>query len=113
LVRDFSPDSVFRDKEAIRPGFDWADEIQRVLGDGAVVVALIGPQWSTVRDVGGTRRLDAVDDTNRVELETAFAARAPVIPVLVEGATMPAAGDLPVSLRPLTRRNALRLRDDD
>jgi TIR domain-containing protein len=113
LVGRFGGPSVFRDKEAIRPGYDWIDEIQNALAGDVVVVALLGPQWADSRDAEGRRRLDDPEDSNRVELETALTKRVPVIPVLVEGANVPDADMLPSSLRALTRRNAVRLRDDD
>jgi hypothetical protein len=113
LVGRFGGPSVFRDKEAIRPGYDWIDEIQNALAGDVVVVALLGPQWADSRDAEGRRRLDDPEDSNRVELETALTKRVPVIPVLVEGANVPGADTLPSSLRALTRRNAVRLRDDD
>ena len=113
LVGRFGVASVFRDKEAIRPGYDWIDEIQHALDGDVVVLALLGPQWTDSRDAEGRRRLDDPEDSNRVELEAALTKRVPVIPILVEGANMPGADDLPSSLRALTRRNAVRLRDDD
>ena len=113
LVGRFGGPSVFRDKEAIRPGYDWIDEIQNALAGDVVVVALLGPQWTDSRDAEGRRRLDDPEDANRVELETALTKKVPVIPVLVEGANMPDADDLPSSLRALIRRNAVPLRDGD
>jgi hypothetical protein len=113
LVGRFGGPSVFRDKEAIRPGYDWIEEIQNALAGDVVVLALLGPQWADSRDAEGHRRLDDPEDSNRVELETALSKKVPVIPVLVEGANVPDADVLPSSLRALTRRNAVRLRDDD
>lgn len=113
LVGQFGAAAVFRDKEAIRPGHDWLEEIQRALSEDTVVIALIGPQWTGSRDSRGRRRLDDPQDTNRLELELALAKKVPLIPVLVEGASIPEAGELPPSLEPLRRRHAIRLRDDD
>ncbi|MDQ2586496.1 SRPBCC family protein [Saccharothrix yanglingensis] len=47
----------------------------------------------------------------RLEVERAPARGLRVVPVLVGGAALPAAGDLPPSLRPLLRRNAFELSD--
>jgi hypothetical protein len=113
LVGRFGGPSVFRDKEAIRPGYDWIEEIQNALAGDVVVLALLGPQWADSRDAEGHRRLDDPEDSNRVELETALAKKVPVIPILVEGANMPDADGLPSSLRALIRRNAVPLRDSD
>ena len=44
-----------------------------------------------------------------VELETAFAERRTVVPVLVQGAEMPTRHDLPLALEPLTACQAHRV----
>jgi hypothetical protein len=48
----------------------------------------------------------------RQEIETGLASGIPVIPVLVEGATMPPAQVLPASVAPLTRLQAVNIRFD-
>jgi hypothetical protein len=111
LVGRYGEASVFRDKEAIRPGYDWAEEIQNALAGDVVVLALLGPSWADARDAEGRRRLDDPRDPNRLELEIALQKKVPLIPVLVEAADIPE--ELPPSLIPLTRRHAVRLRDDD
>lgn len=45
-----------------------------------------------------------------MEIETAFSRRIPIIPLLVEGATMPKARALPESLEPLAFINAAEIR---
>jgi hypothetical protein len=111
LVARYGSASVFRDKEAIRPGYDWAEEIQKALAGDVVVLALLGPSWADTRDAEGRRRLDDPHDPNRLELEIALQKKVPLIPVLVEAASIPE--ELPPSLQALTRRHAVRLRDDD
>jgi hypothetical protein len=111
LVARYGPASVFRDKEAIRPGYDWVEEIQNALAGEVVVLALLGPSWADARDAEGRRRLDDPQDSNRLELEIALQKKVPLVPVLVESANIPE--ELPPSLQALTRRHAVRLRDDD
>jgi hypothetical protein len=50
--------------------------------------------------------LQDVDDPLRTELETPIAADVPIFPVLVRGATMPKAADLPGSLKEVSDINA-------
>jgi WD40 repeat protein len=69
-----------------------------------VVVALVDPHWSSGRGAGA--------DPVRAELSDAITRDLRVIPVLLEGATMPDAAELPRELRPLTRRQSERLRED-
>jgi hypothetical protein len=60
----------------------------------------------------GTRRLDDPNDVVRLEVEAALQSGMSVIPVLVQGATMPSAADLPDTLRPLASRNGQPVRYD-
>lgn len=113
IARRFGNQQTFRDKEDISAGLDWLNEIQHAIGSDAVVLALIGPAWLTARDSAGRRRLDSPEDANRVELEAALSKHLRVVPVLVQGASMPDASDLPDALQPLARLHALKLRDDD
>src|SRR5262249_30582965 len=74
-----------------------------------VLLAVIGPGWLTSVDARGLRRLDNPADFVRIEIEAALARDIRVIPVLVDGAPMPAEQDLPDALRSLADRNAVRL----
>jgi hypothetical protein len=97
------------DVDSIDIGVDFAEAIQRALDVCDVLLALIGPQWLTMTDTDGQRRLDDPDDTVRLEVEAALARNIRVIPVLVDNARMPRRHELPESLMPLARRNALEL----
>lgn len=109
LRRRFGRDSVFMDVDSIRPGQDWVDAVEDAVGRCDALLALIGPDWSDVRDDSGNRRLEDEFDRVRLEIEAALKSDKAVIPVLFENAHMPAASELPESLRPLVRRNATRL----
>ncbi|MGO8955161.1 MAG: tetratricopeptide repeat protein [Rhodomicrobium sp.] len=74
-----------------------------------VMVCLIGPGWLDARNEGGARRLDDLKDWVRLEIERALARGLTVIPVLVEGAYMPKAEDLPDTLKPLVDRHAVSI----
>jgi hypothetical protein len=112
LAARFGDDHVFRDIGGIEPGTDFANRIGDAVGSCAVLLAVIGPQWTTVTDATGTRRLDDPDDF--VGLEVGSALRRPdviVIAVLVDSARMPPARELPAALAELARRQALELSD--
>jgi hypothetical protein len=103
---------IFRDVETIEPGVDFVDAIGRALESCGVLLAVIGPRWTSLTDAAGQRRLDDPNDYTRLEIGTALGRKdVRVIPVLVEGAQMPAGGDLPAELSPLARRNAIELTD--
>lgn len=97
--------SIFMDIDAIPYGTDFRDVIDQSLRATDVFLALIGPHWRGMRE-DGRARIAEVDDPVRVEIETALAAKIPIVPILVGGATMPVAGDLPNSIRPLAFLNA-------
>ena len=79
------------------------------MGSCDVLLVLIGDRWLTVTGQDGRRRLDNPDDFVRLEIEAALSRDVPVIPILVEGARMPRADELPASLSKLARRQALEL----
>jgi hypothetical protein len=56
-------------------------------------------------DENGDARLKNPDDYVRLEIEKALNSQTRVIPVLVEGATVPKSFQLPESLAALARRN--------
>lgn len=108
LAGQFGPDVVFQDVDSIRPGDDFAAKIEAAAGSCSVLIAVIGPRWSR-GEPHGKRQLDYPDDWVRLELEAAIRRKARIIPVLVDGAAMPVAADLPESLRVLARRQAVTL----
>ena len=112
LADRFGEGQVFIDVDTIQPGVDFAEEISRAVAACKVLLAVIGPNWLTVVDERGRRRLDDAGDIVRLEIEAALARDVRVIPILVEGAVMPGRDDLPESLAGLARRNALLIRHD-
>lgn len=111
LAMHFGTESVFRDVDAIQPGLDFTEVIERVVQSLDAFLVLVGPRWLE-RDASGRRRIDDPDDVVRLEVAAALARDVPVIPVLVDHAQMPHEEDLPTELRPLARRSALELRDE-
>jgi len=104
------PDArVFMDLHSIEAGRDFAEVIAGALRLCPVMVALIGPKWLAITDEEGRRRLDNRDDYVRFEITTALKRGQFVIPVLLDGATMPRRQQLPASLRTLSRLNALEM----
>jgi streptogramin lyase len=104
--------SVFMDVDAIELGADFGVRIDEAIGACRLVIVLIGDDWLDIADSAGRRRLE--DPTDFVRREVATALRRSdvrVIPVLVEGATMPPVERLPEDLKALARRNALELSD--
>lgn len=109
LAERFGPDQIFKDVDSIELGEDFVQEINRAVGSTDVLLALIGDRWLTVTDDDGVRRLEHPDDFVRIEIEAALSRDVRIIPILIDGATMPRAAELPRSLAPLARRQALEL----
>jgi hypothetical protein len=109
LADRFDGRQVFKDVDSIQLGDDFVEVITRAVGSCDVLVALIGDQWLTITDEHGRRRLDDPDDFVRLEIEAALTRKVRVIPILVDGARMPRADELPDSLVKLVRRQALEL----
>jgi hypothetical protein len=107
LSTHFGENLIFMDIDTIEPGEDFVEVIENAVGASSALVAVIGPDWLTSADESGQRRLDNPNDFVRLEIETALERSIRVIPVLVDGAVMPLAEQLPASLVKLTRRNAL------
>jgi TIR domain-containing protein len=104
--------SIFMDVDKLNPGDDFEDALEKTLAGCVVFLAIIGPQWATMVNQSGQRRLDDPDDFVRKELRTALNKRVRVIPVLVGGAAMPDAGVLPEDLRALTKHQAMEIRHE-
>jgi len=104
LANHYGEDAVFMDIDSIPLGFDYREQMRDALSDNKVMIAVIGPKWLGGR--GKDARINANNDPVRIELETAFQQGMRIIPVLVSGATMPKAADLPQSLQGLCYINA-------
>ena len=109
LASHFRRGQVFKDVDSIELGDDFVEVITTAVESCDVLLALIGDRWLTITDQDGRRRLDNLDDFVRLEIEAALTRNVRVIPILVEGARMPRADELPPSLAKLVRRQALEL----
>lgn len=109
LVGQFGPNSVFMDVAGIEPGRDFRRVIDDQVASCGVLLAMIGKDWLDAKDESGRRRLDDPSDFVRLETAAALKRDIPVIPVLVQGASMPHAEQLPDDLANLAYRNGVEL----
>lgn len=103
-------EQVFVDTDAIAPGDAFKQKILDNIAAANVVLVVIGPQWVDIANDAG-RRLDQLDDYVRMEVTTALAGGKRIIPVLVGGAAMPSADQLPAPVHDLCKHSAIELRD--
>ena len=109
LADRFGAESIFMDVAAIEPGRDFRKAIDQSVAACSVLLAVMGREWLEAKDAAGSRRLDDPNDFVRIELASALRRDIPVIPVLVRGAKMPLAEQLPDDLKELAYRNAVEL----
>jgi hypothetical protein len=106
LVQEFGTDRVFMDIDSMPAGVDFHDHLQAILADCGALLVVIGKSWRSQRKGQPARIMDP-DDWVRIEVETALERGIPVVPLLIDGASLPGRDQLPESLWPLLRRNAL------
>jgi hypothetical protein len=102
LTSRFTSANVFLDVTSIKPGERYPNRLRRHLDRADVVIAIVHPEW--VRD------LRSGPDWVRWEIEHAFAEGKTIIPLLLDGARMPTAQELPRSIREFAHLQAV---DDD
>ena len=112
LSEHFPNAPVFLDLDSIEAGLDFAEVIRDAIDSCLVMVVLIGPQWATLTDDRGCRRLDDPHDYVRFEIRTALKRGVRTIPVLVDGAKPVRKQQLPHDLHRLARLNALEMSYD-
>lgn len=107
----FGDDNIFFDQSGIESGTEFPEVIGRAIKSAEVLLVVIGPEWLSESN---QRRLFEEEDFVRQEIALGLARLAEsenilVIPVLVGDAKMPQEANLPVVLRPLSKRQAHRL----
>jgi CHASE2 domain-containing sensor protein len=110
LVRRFGEQSVFMDTSVLNAGEEWPKAIREAIRGCSVMLVLVGPYWLSPRSTGEARRVDDPDDWVRLEVSSAL--RQPetvVVPLLLDGAKMPPAAELPEEMSALCEREAFAL----
>ena len=110
LAQTFGRDKLFMDVDHIPAGVDFVAHLNSQVAACEVVLVVIGRNWLRAKDKAGQRRLHQTDDFVAIEIAAALARNIRVIPVLVDGARMPKESELPDSLKPLARRQAVDVR---
>jgi hypothetical protein len=96
LADAFGNSAVFMDVDDLRPGQRFDEVLREAIARTDVFLAVIGPHWSELLRI---RQASGDQDFVREEIAAALAARIPLIPVLLERATLPRRAELPDDLR--------------
>jgi hypothetical protein len=109
LSTRFPKNQIFMDVDSLDPGVDFVRKIEESVCSCDVLIAVIGKHWLVSPDWRRRHRLKDPKDYVRFEIKTALKHNIRVIPVLVDGASMPRESDLPDELKPLVRKNAVEV----
>jgi hypothetical protein len=110
LAQEFGRDLLFMDVDTVPLGVNFVTVLHNEIAKCEVLLAVIGPNWLDARDDAGNRRLDDPHDFVRIEIGAALQRNIPVIPILLDGAKVPKANQLPKELEELSFRNGLDVR---
>ena len=110
LTEIFGPDQVFRDVE-IPAGYDFTEVLSRAVAACDVLLVVIGRSWQVPSEHTAKSRLFDPGDRVRAEIEAAFDHGKHVIPLLVAGANMCTAAELPESIAHLSKMQAFKMTD--
>jgi hypothetical protein len=110
LQQEFGRDFLFMDVDSIPLGANFAKVLGEEVAKCDVLLAMIGPGWLDAHDENGNRRLENANDFVRIEVGAALKRGIPVIPILLDGAQIPKASQLPDDLKELALRNGLDVR---
>lgn len=114
LVRRYGREAVFMDIDSLHGGVEFRQRIHQALDTSNVALILIGEAWAAPTDDERSRRIDREDDPVRQEVAAALKhEEMSVVPVLVEGASLPATSELPEDLSNLRGLHVCQLRNSD
>jgi hypothetical protein len=97
---------IFQDIQSIHAGADFVQAIGQAIAASRVMLVVIGPDWLDPAAGRNYSRIHDIDDPVRSEIAWAFYHRRVVIPVLVGGARMVTAEQLPLNIRFLPQLHA-------
>lgn len=101
-------DQVFLDVDSIKPGANFRDVIKETLDKCGAVIVLVGKRWRE-RDETAPPFGDPSDVITQ-EIQMSLDLKIPLVPVLVDGASMPSESELPSQLKIFSSLNAIDLR---
>jgi hypothetical protein len=113
LTQRFPSAKIFRDIDAILPGQDFQQILQETLRDSSMLLAIIGPQWLSMANVHGQRRLDDPGDYVRLEIEAALLQGIPIFVLRLPGVSELPLAQLPCSLSKLATCRSFAIQPND
>ena len=112
LVQKFGETAIFKDIDSIPLGVNFRQHIDAIVQECDVVLVVIGDRWAGEAKKPVRRRIDNPEDIVRIEIESALNRNIRVIPLLIQGVTMPSEASLPESLKGLAVRHGITIGND-
>jgi hypothetical protein len=104
LEAELGGECVFLDVDSIHAAQDFPEIIDQGISQSNVLMVVIGKEWS--------KGIERPNDFVKEEILAGLRRNIPVLPVFIEGQSMPDKSQLPVEIQELTDRNGLPLRAD-
>lgn len=111
LDERYGSDQVFRDLYDIKAGEHWKQRLREGIDQCKAFLVIIGPTWLTATNETSKPRLNEAHDWVKQEIVMALKRNVRIIPVLVEGASVPKRKELPEELKALLDYQAQELSD--
>jgi hypothetical protein len=104
---------IFMDvvNNSIRLGTVFPDAVEQAITSSSVFILLMGKAWSSNGVLSGGRPIDDPNNWLRKEVALALEKRIRIIPVLLDGVSMPARGGLPEEISLLSHHHGIAIRD--
>ena len=104
--------TAYIDVRLIGPGDGFSEKLEKAVVDSDVLLVLIDDLWLKETDAEGTRLLERPNDWVRREIELALREQKHIVPVLIDGARLPKAKELPASMSAMVDRQYFSIRAD-
>lgn len=111
FAKRFGSDNV-EQASSIPAGRDVRVAAEEEVSTADVLLVIIGPTWLNAADNNGNRLLERENDPVRHQIATGIDYGMLVIPVLIDGANLPSAADLPAPLRDLAYKQPAVINND-
>lgn len=108
LINKFGESNVFMDFDSIKAGTDFRVVLSEKIEDADIMLAIIGGNWLQ-QSTPANKDNEGMNDYVRIELETAINKDIKIIPVLVDGASMPTPDQMGTTLEKISYLHATNL----
>lgn len=99
--------------DSIPLGAVFPDVVEQAIKSSAAFILLMGKAWSPKEESAGGRPIDNTSNWVRKEVSIALREKVRIIPVMLDGVSMPAAADLPEEISDLSYYNGINIRSGD